>query len=82
VPVRYPHITERAPSYVWAKWRMPTLQEVTWAKPIREPVGEGEKLARGWWLPDRGELRERIRRVRQLERMRRTRAGAASDEDG
>ena len=82
VPVRYPHVSEAAPVYVWARWRMPTLRELTWAKPVREPAGDNEKLARGWWLPDRSELRERIRRVRQIERMKRTRCSRDPEESG
>jgi hypothetical protein len=82
VPVRYPHVSEPAPVYVWAKWRMPTLQDLYRAKPERERTATALKLARGWWLPDRLELRERIRRVRQIARMRRTRAEAGHPESG
>jgi hypothetical protein len=73
VPARYPHIHETAAAYVWARWRVPALQELYRARPAREPADETLKLARGWWFPDRSELRERIRRVRQIERTMRSR---------
>ena len=82
VPARYPHVGEAAPSYVWAKWRMPEIWELYRAKRVREPAEEGLKRTRGWWLPDQSELRERIRQLRRVERMRRSRAGAENGEDG
>jgi hypothetical protein len=75
VPARYPHIHETAASYVWARWRVPAPQELYRARPERQPTDEALKLARGWWYPNRLELRERIRRVHQIERMRRSRMG-------
>ena len=77
VPARYPHVRDPAPVYIWGTWRLPTLAELYRARPERQPADEAEKVARGWWRPDRMELRERIRRVRQIERMKRTRAEAS-----
>jgi hypothetical protein len=82
IPVRYPHVGGAEPVYVWAKWRLPTLPELYRARPAREPPDEALKHARGWWVPDRTELRERIRRVRQIERMRQSRRRAGSEEAG
>ena len=82
VPAHYPHVREAAPVYVWATWRMPTLQDLYRTKPEPDTADDTQKRERGWWRPDRTELRERIRRVRQIERMRRTRIEAHGPESG
>ncbi len=47
----------------YAHWRIPTLPELFAAKPKRglEPGG----YERGWRMPTRGEVRERVREVRR-----------------
>ncbi|QFU15528.1 hypothetical protein [Microvirga thermotolerans] len=65
---RYPHLKDPLGRYVFARWRRPTLQEVYRARPAREPDDADLRADRGWWLPDRGELREAARRLRQAER--------------
>jgi hypothetical protein len=64
----YPHAAEEPHRYVWARWRMPNLQEVYRARPPREADDERSVADRGWWLPTREELRERARKLRALER--------------
>ena len=71
----YPHLEEHLGRYVWAHWRRPVLQELYRARPAREPDEPDLKASRGWWLPDRAELREAARRLRQAERVARARVG-------
>ncbi|MCB5175626.1 hypothetical protein [Microvirga lenta] len=78
----YPHLQGNLSGYVWARWRMPWLQEVYSTKPA--PEGEGLELreSRGWWLPSRDELQERARRLREIERAQRSReAGGKTQVD-
>lgn len=75
----YPHATEDPGRYVWAYWRMPTLEETYRARPAREAEAPSLRESRGWWLPDRGELQERARRLRELERAQRARHAAQKD---
>lgn len=69
----YPHAKAGRERYVWAHWRMPTLDEVYRAKPCREPEDPQVRESRGWWQPSRGELQERGRKLREIERARRSR---------
>jgi hypothetical protein len=72
----YPHVPEQADDYVWARWRVPWLQEVYRAKPAPDGEGADLKARRGWWPPTRDELRERARRLRETERAQRSREAA------
>ncbi|MBM6594840.1 hypothetical protein [Microvirga pudoricolor] len=74
----YPHVHDHAGSYSWAHWRLPEWQEITWARPLREPVGSREKIRLGWWPPDQNERRERMRKLREIERAQRTRQGRSA----
>ncbi len=59
--------------YVWAVWRVGSLEELVTTWPARTPPGERE-LARGWWLPDMDELwvaRQKARSKRRAEQRRR-----------
>lgn len=78
----YPHATEGSGRYVWAHWRMPTLQEIYRARPAREAEEYSLRERRGWWLPDRDELQERARKLRELERAQRARQAAQKDSVG
>lgn len=69
----YPHAKGDPSHYVWARWRMPTLQEVYRAKVAREPEDRGLRESRGWWRPTREELQERARKIRQTERAQQSR---------
>jgi hypothetical protein len=42
--------------YVWASWRLGSLEELVTTWPARTPPNERE-LKRGWWVPDLEELR-------------------------
>lgn len=55
--------------FVWATWRLPTLQELVEAWPTRAGP-DGEALARGWWQPVKLELVEARRSARSRERRR------------
>ncbi|HEU6442323.1 MAG TPA: hypothetical protein VFF38_08170 [Microvirga sp.] len=78
----YPHATEAPGRYVWAHWRMPTLQEIYRMRPAREAEDRSLCESRGWWLPNRGELQERARRLREMERAQRARQAAQKDSVG
>jgi len=69
----YPHMQSEASRYVWAHWRMPTLQEVYRIRPARGEDDQEVRTARGWWWPDRAELQERARKLREVERAQRSR---------
>ncbi|HEY8381186.1 MAG TPA: hypothetical protein VIL09_03445 [Microvirga sp.] len=69
---RYPHIGNPA-GYVWARWRMPTVREAYRARPIREADDAALSATRGWRLPTAEDLKERLRRLRAVERARRSR---------
>jgi hypothetical protein len=78
VPVAYPHVSEETPSYIWARWRLPTFREIAAVRPRREAEGWSMRAARGWWRPDRGELDERRRILRRTERAKQAHEGAES----
>ncbi|SCZ05343.1 hypothetical protein [Microvirga guangxiensis] len=69
----YPHVKNDPKRYVWARWRMPALQEVYRTKPAREPEDSALRESRGWWWPSREELQERARKLREIERAQRAR---------
>jgi hypothetical protein len=69
----YPHLPSETAGYVWARWRLPWLQEVYRAKPAREGKGGDLQAIRGWWPSTRQDLQERARRLRQAERAQRSR---------
>jgi hypothetical protein len=69
----YPHVREEPSRYVWARWRMPALQEVYRTRPVRDEEDPALKSSRGWWGAGRDELRERARKLREVERAQRSR---------
>jgi hypothetical protein len=69
----YPHLPSETAGYVWARWRLPWLQEVYRAKPAQEGERGDLRAVRGWWPSSREELQERARRLRQAERAQRSR---------
>jgi hypothetical protein len=81
VAALYPHLGADV-DYVWARWRLPTLEEVNATWPAREPEAPEVAGPRGWWRPSRAELQERRRLLRATERARRTRAEAREEADG
>lgn len=72
----YPHTKADQGRYVWARWRMPALDEIYRAKPQRDPEEPVAREGRGWWLPSRGELQDRARKLREIERAQRSRHAA------
>jgi hypothetical protein len=76
----YPHIDDDLGRYVWARWRMPELWEVYRTKPSRDEDSPALRSSRGWWLPNREELQERGRKLREMERAQRSRNHARSTE--
>jgi hypothetical protein len=71
----YPDLAADA-DYVWARWRMPTLDEVNATWPARQAEDPEVVARRGWRRPTREELQARRRSLRAVERARRTRADA------
>jgi hypothetical protein len=69
----YPHAAGHPGQYVWARWRMPSLQEVYRMRPRREPDDMVLREVRGWWIPSREELQERARKLREIGRAQRSR---------
>ncbi len=69
----YPHAAGHPGRYVWARWRMPSLQEIYRIRPRREPDDAHLREVRGWWMPSREELQERARKLREIERAQRSR---------
>lgn len=69
----YPHMRSDPSRYVWARWRMPTLQEVYRTRPYRTDEDPELRTIRGWWWSSQDELRERARKLREVERMQRAR---------
>ncbi|MBJ6124573.1 hypothetical protein JAO75_04030 [Microvirga sp. BT325] len=69
----YPHMRTDQSGYVWARWRMPTLHEVYRTRPSRAEDDPELRAVRGWWWASREELRERARKLREVERMQRAR---------
>jgi hypothetical protein len=72
----YPHVRNDPSRYVWARWRMPALQEVYRTRPSRTDEDLELRSVRGWWWSSREELRERARKLREVERMQRARTEA------
>jgi hypothetical protein len=72
----YPHTKDDPGRYVWARWRMPSLQEVYRTKPTRADEGSDLQAGRGWWWASREELQERARKLREVERAQRSRQSA------
>ncbi|WP_457094437.1 hypothetical protein [Microvirga sp. P5_D2] len=69
----YPHAAGTPGGYVWARWRMPSLQEIYRTRPSREADDLNLRGVRGWWMPSREELQERARKLREIERAQRSR---------
>jgi hypothetical protein len=59
--------------YVWARWRMPTLQEIYRTRPVPGEEEPEARSSRGWWRASREELQERARKLREVERSQRSR---------
>jgi hypothetical protein len=72
----YPHAAGHPGRYVWARWRMPALQEIYRTRPRRDADDMLLREVRGWWGPSREELQERARKLRQIERAQRSRETA------
>jgi hypothetical protein len=72
----YPHVRSDPARHVWARWRMPTLQEVYRTRLSRTDEDAELRTSRGWWWASREELRERARKLREVERMQRARTEA------
>ncbi len=64
----YPHIGHEPARYVWARWRLPTLQEIYRSRPARNGEDPEARSDRGWWQPGREELQETARKLREIER--------------
>jgi hypothetical protein len=69
----YPHIEDEPARFVWARWRMPSLQEIYHTRPSRSEGEPEQRTSRGWWWASRDELRERARKLRETERAQRSR---------
>jgi hypothetical protein len=69
----YPHLGPDPTRYVWARWRMPALQEVYRTRPAREAPDPELRISRGWWEASRDELQQRARKLREMERAQRSR---------
>jgi hypothetical protein len=69
----YPHVRSDPSRYVWARWRMPSLQEIYRTKPARTEEEPELRSSRGWWWASRDELQERARKLREVERAQRSR---------
>jgi hypothetical protein len=69
----YPHVRSDPSRYVWARWRMPALQEVYRTRPSRTDEDPELRSVRGWWWSSREELRERARKLREVDRAQRAR---------
>jgi hypothetical protein len=69
----YAHVQGDPSRYVWAHWRMPTLQEIYRTRPVQAEEDPEVRNARGWWWASREELQERARKLREVERAQRSR---------
>ncbi|MET0743156.1 MAG: hypothetical protein ABWY78_07275 [Microvirga sp.] len=69
----YPHVRGDSGPCTFGHWRLPDLQEMTWTRPVPEPVGGREKARRGWWPPDQDERQDALRKLREGQRSQRTR---------
>jgi hypothetical protein len=72
----YPGVAAGPAALIWAAWRRPTHAELVQAWPARTTPGPAE-LARGWWTPAIGALREERHKAASLERARATRRAKA-----
>lgn len=72
----YPGVASGPASLVWGRWRRPDHAELVAAWPAKVPPTPAD-LARGWWGPTIGTLREERRRAASLERARATRRARA-----
>lgn len=75
----YPHVSRDPGRYVWARWRMPTLQEIYRTRPAQDAEELALRTERGWWWASRDELRERAKRLRETERAQQTRSEGRKD---
>lgn len=64
----YDHTRNDSSHYVWAHWRMPTLQEIYRSRPVQAEGDREARTSRGWWWASREELQERARKLREIER--------------
>jgi len=69
----YPHVHDGTEPYVWAHWRLPSVEEIYYTRPGKDPTAWDLKVRAGWWPPDREERNERLRKLREIERAKRTR---------
>ena len=69
----YAHARGDPARFVWAHWRMPTLQEIYRTRPVPAEEDPDIRSARGWWWASRDELQERARKLREVERAQRSR---------
>lgn len=69
----HPFVRDEPSRYVWARWRMPTLQEIYRTRPVSGDEEPEARSSRGWWWASREELQERARKLREVERAQRSR---------
>ena len=72
----YPGVTAAPAALIWAAWRRPSHAELVKAWPARATPAPAD-LARGWWRPTIGALRQERRRAASLERASATRRAKA-----
>jgi hypothetical protein len=72
---RYPHVQAEPADYIWAHWRLPVPREIYAARRTLSSDAARPEPARGWWLPDRAALDERLRTLRAMDRARASRQG-------
>ncbi|MDM9627742.1 hypothetical protein QTL95_17750 [Rhizobium sp. S152] len=73
------HHSDTDDEYVWAGWRLATLEELVHTWPARARPGEYERL-RGWWQPTLDELRAARTAAKSRERRSRKREAVSREQ--